>query len=85
VVVGAFASLIDTVINDLRLYVEGVINMKCSACAMTELIHDTRNIPHNYKGDATLILVISGDFYPACDESILDAEQFRCVMGIMLG
>ncbi|SJM89429.1 type II toxin-antitoxin system MqsA family antitoxin [Crenothrix polyspora] len=59
--------------------------MKCSACVMTELIHDTRNIPYSYKGDATFIPVISGDFYPACDESILATEQFRCVMDIMLG
>lgn len=59
--------------------------MKCSAYAMTELIHDTRNIPYSYKGDATLIPVISGDFYSACDESILATEQFRCVMDIMLG
>lgn len=59
--------------------------MKCPTCTMAELVHDTRDIPYSYKGEATLIPAISGDFCPACNESILDAEQFRCVMNIMLG
>lgn len=58
--------------------------MKCPACAMAELVHDTRDIPYNYKGEATLIPAISGDFCPACDESLLDAEQSRRVMDAML-
>jgi HTH-type transcriptional regulator / antitoxin MqsA len=58
--------------------------MKCPSCAMTELVHDTRDIPYSYKGEATLIPAISGEFCPACGESLLNAEQSRRVMDAML-
>jgi HTH-type transcriptional regulator / antitoxin MqsA len=54
--------------------------MKCPVCGAAELIHDTRDLPYTYKGEATAILAVTGEFCPACDESILDAEQSARVM-----
>ena len=58
--------------------------MKCPTCAAAELVHDTRDIPYIYKGEATLIPAVTGDFCPACDESILAVEESRRTMALML-
>ncbi len=58
--------------------------MKCPSCAAAELIHDTRDITYTYKGETTQISAVTGDFCPACDESILAAEESRRTMQIML-
>jgi HTH-type transcriptional regulator/antitoxin MqsA len=39
--------------------------MKCPCCGAAELIHDTRDVPYIYKGDAMKISVVNGDFCPA--------------------
>jgi HTH-type transcriptional regulator/antitoxin MqsA len=39
------------------------------------LIHDTRDIPHTYKGETTAIPEVTGDFCQACGEIILDRLQ----------
>ena len=57
--------------------------MKCPVCGAAELIHDTRDIPYTYKGETT-ILNTTGDFCPACGESIHDAEDSDRVMREML-
>ena len=49
--------------------------MKCPSCGAAELIHDTRDIPYTYKGEATAIPAVTGDFCPACSEVVLDREQ----------
>ena len=54
--------------------------MKCSVCGGAELIHDTRDLPYTYKGETTLILAATGDFCPACAESVLDAGESTRVM-----
>jgi HTH-type transcriptional regulator / antitoxin MqsA len=54
--------------------------MKCPVCGAAELIHDTRDLPYTYKGEATAILAVTGEFCPACDESVLDAAQSARVM-----
>jgi len=59
------------------------VNMKCPTCAAAELIHDTRDITYIYKGESTLITAVSGDFCPACDESILDAAESKRTMELM--
>jgi HTH-type transcriptional regulator/antitoxin MqsA len=56
------------------------MNMKCPVCGTTELIHDTRDLPYTYKGETTLIAAVTGDFCPACAESILDIEESERVM-----
>ena len=57
--------------------------MKCPVCGAAELIHDTRDLPYTYKGETTLIPDVTGDFCPACAESLLDAAQSERVMGEM--
>ncbi|MBL8472075.1 MAG: type II toxin-antitoxin system MqsA family antitoxin [Rhodocyclaceae bacterium] len=54
--------------------------MKCPVCGAAELIHDTRDLPHTYKGETTVIVSVSGDFCPACAEVILDAAESDRVM-----
>lgn len=54
--------------------------MKCPVCGAAKLIHDTRDLPYIYKGETTIIPAVTGDFCPACDESILDAVESERVM-----
>lgn len=54
--------------------------MKCPVCGAAKLVHDTRDLPYTYKGETTLIAGVTGDFCPACAESILDAAQSDRVM-----
>lgn len=54
--------------------------MKCPVCSAAELIHDTRDIPYTYKGETTVIAAVTGDFCPACAESVLDAAESNRVM-----
>ncbi|MDP3872251.1 MAG: type II toxin-antitoxin system MqsA family antitoxin [Methyloversatilis sp.] len=54
--------------------------MKCPVCGAAELMHDTRDIKYTYKGEMTVIQAVTGDFCPACAESILDATESERVM-----
>lgn len=54
--------------------------MKCPVCGAAELLHDTRDLPYTYKGETTIISAVTGDFCPACTESVLDAVQSDRVM-----
>ncbi|MGC8500873.1 MAG: type II toxin-antitoxin system MqsA family antitoxin [Leptospirillia bacterium] len=54
--------------------------MKCPVCGIAELIHDTRDLPYTYKGETTFLSAVTGDFCPACAESILDAAESDRVM-----
>ena len=54
--------------------------MKCPVCGAAELIHDTRDQSYTYKGETTIIAAVTGDFCPACGESILDAAESDRVM-----
>lgn len=54
--------------------------MKCPICGAAELIHDTRDIPYTYKGESTVISSVTGDFCPACAESILNTSESDRVM-----
>jgi HTH-type transcriptional regulator/antitoxin MqsA len=56
------------------------MTMKCPVCGAAELIHDTREMPYTYKGESTVIAAVTGDFCPACAESILDAAESNRVM-----
>ncbi len=58
--------------------------MKCPSSAAAELIHDTRDIQHAYKGEVTIIPAVTGDFCPACDELVLDAAESTRVSAAML-
>jgi HTH-type transcriptional regulator/antitoxin MqsA len=56
------------------------MKMKCPVCGVAELVHDTRHLPFAYKGETTTIPDVTGDFCPACSESILDASESERVM-----
>lgn len=56
------------------------MNLKCPVCGAAELVHDTRDLPYTYKGETTVIAAVTGDFCPACAESILDAAESNRVM-----
>lgn len=44
------------------------------------MIHDTRDLPYVYKGESTVVSAVTGDFCPACAESVLDAAESERVM-----
>ncbi len=54
--------------------------MKCPVCGAADLIHDTRDIPYTYRGKTTIIPAVTGDFCPACDESVTDMAETDRVM-----
>ena len=58
--------------------------MKCPVCGAAELVHDTRDQPYTYKGETTVLSAVSGDFCTACGESILNSEESRRIMDMML-
>jgi putative zinc finger/helix-turn-helix YgiT family protein len=58
--------------------------MKCASCGAAKLVHDTRDLPYTYKGETSILPQVTGDFCPACDESILDAAESRRTMNLML-
>ena len=58
--------------------------MKCPMCSAAELVHDTRDLPYTYKGESTTIPGVTGDFCPACGESILDAAESTRTSSMML-
>jgi HTH-type transcriptional regulator/antitoxin MqsA len=58
--------------------------MKCPACGAAKLVRDTRDLSHTYKGETTTIPDVTGQFCPACDEAVLDAEESARVSAAML-
>lgn len=58
--------------------------MKCPSCGAENMVHDTRDLSYIYKGETSILPHVTGDFCPACDESILDAAESRRTMILML-
>lgn len=54
--------------------------MKCPVCGAAELMPDTRDLPYTYKGETTVIPAVTGDFCPACAESLLGMEESERVL-----
>ena len=54
--------------------------MKCPDCGAAELIRDTRDLPYTYKEESIVIPAVTGEFCPACAESILDGAESERVM-----
>lgn len=54
--------------------------MKCPVCGAAKLVHDTRDLPYTYKGETTVIPMVTADFCPACGESITDMAETDRVM-----
>lgn len=57
--------------------------MKCPVCGAEALVHDTRDLPYSYKGEATVIPAVTADFCEACGESITDSAETARVMSEM--
>ena len=57
--------------------------MKCPCCGAAELVRDTRDLPYVYKGAHTVITAVTGDYCPACGESITDMAETDRVMHAM--
>jgi HTH-type transcriptional regulator/antitoxin MqsA len=58
--------------------------MKCPTCGKANLVHGTYDMPYTYKGETTTIPAVTGDFCPACGESVLDATESARTMAAML-
>lgn len=58
--------------------------MKCPNCAKANLVRETRDLPYAYKGEATVIAAVAGDYCSACGESVLDATESARVSRLML-
>ena len=54
--------------------------MKCPVCGGAEVVPDTRDLPYTYKGEATTIPAVTGEFCPACGEVILESGESDRVM-----
>jgi len=58
--------------------------MKCPMCGSDNLVHDTRDIEHSYRGMRTIIPKISGKFCSSCDDATLDPRESKRVSDAML-
>ena len=58
--------------------------MRCPACGVAELVRDTRDISYMYKGESTIISLVTGDFCPACGEAVLEKSQSERISSLML-
>lgn len=47
-------------------------------------MHDTRDMSYVYKGEATVIPAVTGDFCPACGEAVLDMVESSRTSAAML-
>jgi len=58
--------------------------MKCPNCGAGELVHDVHDVTYRYKGEVTSIPAVTGDYCPACGESILDMKESARTSALML-
>lgn len=54
--------------------------MKCPVCGQADLVSDTRDIKHTYKGASMTVAAVTGQFCPACSEAVLGTAEARRVM-----
>ena len=57
--------------------------MKCPVCGAAILVHDTRDMSCTYEGKTTTLSQVTGDFCPACAESILDLKETGRTLRLM--
>jgi HTH-type transcriptional regulator / antitoxin MqsA len=58
--------------------------MKCPSCGAAELVRDTRDMAYTYKGEATTIPAVTGDYCLACGEAVLDMAESTRTSAAML-
>ncbi|WDY56378.1 type II toxin-antitoxin system MqsA family antitoxin [Pseudomonas sp. PSKL.D1] len=57
--------------------------MRCPACGGAELAPDVQGMPYSYKGVATVITGVSGDYCSACGECVLGHDEAMRVSTLM--
>ena len=57
--------------------------MKCPNCGAAELVRDTRDLPHTYKGETTVLAQVAGDWCPACGVGVFAADVSRRISAEM--
>lgn len=57
--------------------------MKCVSCGESELVHDTRDVEYTYKGETTILPAVTGEFCPACGESVHDKGESIRINALM--
>jgi HTH-type transcriptional regulator/antitoxin MqsA len=57
--------------------------MKCPCCGGAELVRDTRDLDHTYKGVSTKLRDMTGDYCPACGEGLFDMVEGQRMMDLM--
>jgi HTH-type transcriptional regulator / antitoxin MqsA len=60
------------------------MTMKCVSCGEAEMVRDTRDVLYTYKGQTTTIPNVSGEYCPACNESLHNAEESEYLNATML-
>jgi HTH-type transcriptional regulator / antitoxin MqsA len=55
----------------------------CGSCGAKALVTDVRDVPYSYKGHATFIKDVQGEFCGACDESMTGPEESARMMTAM--
>ncbi len=48
------------------------------------MVRDTRDIPYTYKGESTIISLVTGEFCPACGEAVLEKSESERISSLML-
>ncbi|WP_034213559.1 type II toxin-antitoxin system MqsA family antitoxin [Arenimonas metalli] len=57
--------------------------MKCPVCGEAELVRQTRDLVHAYRGEETKLRRVTGDYCPACGEVVLDAAEGERVSALV--
>ncbi len=63
---------------------ERSITTQCPFCAAGTMRTATRDLPYIYKGEATLLPAVTGQFCDACEEAIFDAAESQRISTAML-
>jgi HTH-type transcriptional regulator / antitoxin MqsA len=50
---------------------------------MADLVHNVRDLPYIYKGEATVLPPVAGEYCPACGEGVFDAATSRLISSDM--
>ena len=58
--------------------------MKWLVCGSDDLVYDTRDIEHRYRGMMTTIPHVRGKFCSSCDDATLDPSESKRVSDAML-
>jgi HTH-type transcriptional regulator / antitoxin MqsA len=59
------------------------MTVKCPNCGVADLVHDVRDMPYIYKGEATVFAQVAGGYCPACGEGVFDAATSRAISAEM--